>query len=119
MARAGETEERIAGADLSGEGSPASRMEGKWEKDTAGTGRDTRVLCPSSVPFPAFPPGWAGAMGRVRANSQHSRAPGGICRGLPQMHPLGQLWSWPPATRDALGHPRVPGAGSQETALIW
>lgn len=65
MARAGETGERIAGADLSREGSPAASMEGKWEKDTAGTGRDTRVLCPSSVLLPACPPGWAGAMARA------------------------------------------------------
>lgn len=57
MAGAGETEERIAGADLSGAGSPAARMEGKWEKDTAGTGRVTRVLCPNSVAASRFSPG--------------------------------------------------------------
>lgn len=63
MARAGETEERIAGADLSGEGSPASRMEGKWEKDTAGTGRDT---LPQQCPISRFSPrmGWGNGPGQ-------------------------------------------------------
>lgn len=104
MARARETQERIAGAELSGEGSAAARMEGKWEKDTAGTGRDTRALCPSNVPIPACPPGTA----QLRAGSQHTRAPG---KHPPQTHHWGSSGARPPATRDALGHPHphVPG----------
>lgn len=66
MAGAGETEERIAGADLSGEGSPAARMEGKWEKDTAGTSHGTRMLCPNGVAASRFSPGigWGNGPGQ-------------------------------------------------------
>ena len=127
MAGAGETGERIAGADLSREGSPAARMEGKWEKDTAGTGRDTRVLCPNAVPLPAFPPGWAGGMGEVSASLGQTRAPEVSIRECSKHTHQGSFEAQlgtteqPPPTRDALRHPCpcVPGAGSQEITLIW
>lgn len=78
MAGAGETEERIAGADLSGAGSPAARMEGKWEKDTAGTGRSTRVLCPNGVAAARFSLG----MGWVRSRPQQTGSSRGARWGL-------------------------------------
>lgn len=93
MAGAGETEERIAGADLSRAGSPAARMEGKWEKDTAGTSHGTRVLCPNGVAASHFSPGWAGGTGRLRDSPQQTRAPRGAHWELQQMDPAGQLGS--------------------------
>lgn len=89
MAGAGEVEERIAGDDLSGAGSPATRMEGKWEKDTAGTSHGTCVLCPSDVPASRFSPG----MGRVSANPRQVVASRGAGQRLQQNHPAQQLRS--------------------------
>lgn len=80
-------EERIAGADLSGAGSPAARMEGKWEKDTAGTSHGTHALCPNGVAASHFSAG----MGWVRASPQQTGAPRGARWGLQQTHPAGQL----------------------------